>query len=180
MRYSLRFTMVKYDPLTMRRRFAFAGRSGEETALRAVAVFEVAKGVLVLAAASGLLTLLHKDAADKIERLADRLHFHSEGHISQILLRAASNLTDAKLWAIAAAAVVYSIVRFVEGYGLWHARTWAEWFALLSGSMYLPWELYEILAHFSWISVIVFACNVAVVIYMLYVRLHAWRAGNLG
>jgi uncharacterized membrane protein (DUF2068 family) len=157
-----------------------AGRDAEETGLRAVAVFEIAKGVLVLAAASGLLTLLHNDTVDEVAHLADRLHFHSEGHVSQILLRAASNLTDARLWAIAAAAVIYSIVRFVEGYGLWHRRTWAEWFALLSGSMYLPWELYEILAHFSWTSVIVFACNVAVVIYMLYVRLHAWRAGISG
>jgi len=162
----------------MKRRPEVAGRGAEKTGLRAVAVFEIAKGVLVLAAASGLLTLLHNDAADKVAHLADRLHFHSEGHVSQVLLRAASNLTDAKLWAIAAAALTYSIVRFVEGYGLWHARTWAEWFALLSGAMYLPWELYEILAHFSSTSLIVFVCNLAIVIYMLYVRLNAWRAGN--
>jgi uncharacterized membrane protein (DUF2068 family) len=161
----------------MKRRSEVAGPGAERAGLRAVAVFEIAKGVLVLAAASGLLTLLHNDAADKVAHLADRMHFHSGGHVSRVLLRAASNLTDAKLWAIAAAAVTYSIVRFFEGYGLWHQRTWAEWFALLSGAMYLPWELYEILAHFSSTSVIVFVCNVAVVIYMLYVRLNAWRAG---
>jgi uncharacterized membrane protein (DUF2068 family) len=149
-----------------------------EAGLRAVAVFEIANGVLVLAAASGLLTLLHNDAVDEVAHLADRLHFHSEGHVSQILLRAASNLTDAKLWAIAAAAVTYSIVRFVEGYGLWRRRTWAEWFALLSGAMYLPWELYEILTHFTSTTLIVFVCNFAIVIYMLYVRLHVWRAGK--
>jgi len=161
----------------MKRMSAAADRSVEVTGLRAVAVFEIGKGALVLAAASGLLTFLHKDAADKVARLAERLHFHSEGHLSQVLIHAASNLTDVKLWAIAAGAVIYAIVRFVEGYGLWHQRTWAEWFALLSGSMYLPWELYEILAHFSSTSLIVFVCNLAVVIYMLYVRLHAWRAG---
>jgi ABC-type transport system substrate-binding protein len=54
-----------------------------------------------------------------------------------VLIRLASNVTDAKLWTAAAAAVVYSIVRFVEAYGLWHRRIWAEWFALLSGAMRL-------------------------------------------
>ena len=161
----------------MKQKSEVTGRRAEETGLRAVAVFEIGKGALVLAAASGLLTFLHKDAADKVARLAERLHFHSEGHLSQVLIRAASNLTDVKLWAIAARAVIYAIVRFVEGYGLWHQSTWAEWFALLSGSMYLPWELYEILAHFSSTSLIIFVCNLAVVNYMLYVRLHAWRAG---
>jgi uncharacterized membrane protein (DUF2068 family) len=160
----------------MKLRSAVIGEGAEKTGLRAVAVFEIAKGVLVLAAASGLLTLLHNDTVDEIAHLVDRLHFHSEGHVSQILLRAASNITDAKLWAIAAAAVIYSIVRFVEGYGLWHQRIWAEWFAVLSGAMYLPWELYENLAHFSSTSLIVFVCNLAIVIYILYVRLHAWRA----
>lgn len=151
-----------------------AGRDAEK-GLRAVAVFEIAKGVLVLAAASGLLTLLHSDLADEAARFADRLHFHSEGRVSQVLILAASNLTDAKLWAIAAAAVIYSIVRFVEGYGLWHRRAWAEWFALLSGAMYLPWEMYEVLAHFSLIKSTVLLCNLAIVIYMLYIRLHVWR-----
>ena len=67
----------------------------------------------------------------------DRLHLNPEGHVSQLFLRAAANVTDAKLWAAAAAAVMYSLVRFIEAYGLWNGWIWAEWFALLSGSMLL-------------------------------------------
>ena len=70
-----------------------------------VAVFEAIKGMVVIATACGLLTLLHKDVVDEIVRLVDRLHFHPEGAVSQVLIRLASNVTDAKLWAVAAAAV---------------------------------------------------------------------------
>jgi uncharacterized membrane protein (DUF2068 family) len=152
------------------------GRSESRLGLRAVAAFEATKGVVVIAAACGLLTLLHKDVADEVARLVDRLHFHPEGAVSQVLVRLASNVTDARLWAIAAAAVVYSVVRFVEAYGLWYRRIWAEWFALLSGAMYLPWELYEVIDRFSSTHMMLFTCNLAIVLYMLHVRLQAPRS----
>jgi uncharacterized membrane protein (DUF2068 family) len=150
--------------------------SAPRAGLCSVAVFEAMKGVLVIAAACGLLTLLHKDTADEAARLAERLHLSPEGHVSQVLLRAASNVTDAKLWAAAAAAVMYSVVRFIEAYGLWNGRIWAEWFALLSGAMYLPWEMYEVMAHFSPTHSILLACNLAIVLYMLYLRLRTMRS----
>ena len=64
-----------------------------------------------------------------------------------------------------------SIVRFVEAYGLWHYRIWAEWFALLSGCLYLPWEIYKVAQKPTWIHWVVLAFNVVIVLYMLYVRL---------
>lgn len=146
--------------------------------LKAVAVFEAAKGVLVIAAACGGLTLLHKNVAFEVERLLDRLHFNPGGHLSDLFLQWASNVTDGKLWAAAGAALVYATVRFVEAYGLWHARDWAEWFVLLSGSIYLPWEIYEVALHPSALHSLVFASNLVIVLYMLYVRVRASRTGS--
>ena len=110
-------------------------------------MFEAIKGVAVLAAGFGVLTLLNKDAVEIAEHWVRKLHMDPEGHLSMVFLRAAEKVTDANLWAAAAGALAYSTVRFVEAYGLWNARVWAEWFALLSGCLYLPWEIYEVIAH---------------------------------
>ena len=67
-------------------------------------------------------------------------------------------------------------VRFVEAYGLWHRRVWAEWFALLSGSLYLPWELYEFAEKPTPIRAGILVMNLAIIIYMLFIRLEAYRA----
>lgn len=143
--------------------------------LRAIALFEALKGALVLAAGFGALTLLHKDFPEVAEQFTYRLHLNPEGHLAHIFLNAAEKLTDARLWAAAAAALAYSIVRFVEGYGLWNARVWAEWFALLSGSLYLPWEIFELVSHATPVRWALFASNLVVVLYMLYVRVRATR-----
>lgn len=146
--------------------------------LRTVAIFEAAKGLLVLLLELGLLSLIHKDVAAVAERVVHRFHMNPDHRIPHVILEAAYRATDAKLWALAAGAAAYSTVRFVESYGLWHKRVWAEWFALLSGCLYLPWEIYEIVDRPTMIHLGVFAVNVAIVLYMLTIRLDAYRHGE--
>ena len=90
-------------------------------------------------------------------------------------MNAAATISDARLWTIAAAIVAYSTVRFVEAWGLWNRRVWAEWFALLSGAMYLPLELLKIAERATWERVSVLAINAVIVLYMLYIRIRERR-----
>jgi len=58
-------------------------------------------------------------------------------------------------------------VRFVEGYGLWRDRRWAEWFGAISGAVYLPTEIYELWEKVTWLRVTVFVVNCVVVWYLV-------------
>lgn len=147
--------------------------------LRAVASFEALKGLLVLLVSFGLFSLLHKDVADFAERLVHHLHLNPARHLSQVFLRAAQQVTDARLWALALGALAYSTIRFIEAYGLWNARVWAEWFALLSGVIYLPLEIYELVEKPSLFRWSVLLINVGIVSYMLYLRLAAARVATV-
>lgn len=92
-----------------------------------------------------------------------------------MLMHAASQVSDARLWTIAGAALAYATVRFVEAWGLWHRRIWAEWFALLSGAMYLPLELLKVAQRATAERVIVLLMNVVIVLYMLFIRIRERR-----
>ena len=140
-----------------------------------VAVFEAIKGVLILALGLGLLSLLHKDVEEVAENLLSRFHVNSEHRMGHAIVNAASKLTDARLWAIAAAAVFDSGVRFVAAWGLWNRRVWAEWFVLLSGALYLPLEILKLAERANWLHVSIFVANVAILLYMLYIRLQSFR-----
>jgi uncharacterized membrane protein (DUF2068 family) len=59
--------------------------------------------------------------------------------------------------------MLYSAFRFVEAWGLWWQRRWAEWLALVSSGIYLPFELYEFLRTFHWAAGAVLAVNVLIV-----------------
>jgi uncharacterized membrane protein (DUF2068 family) len=149
-----------------------AERNRRRAALRAVASLELAKGLVVLLLGFGAVSLVHKDAWDAAEAVLRFLHVNPDHHhYAQVFLNLADNLTDKKLWALAAGAAAYSVVRFVEAYGLWLERTWAEWFALVSGALYVPFELYEVVRRTTPIHVAVLLINLGIVLYMLYLRL---------
>jgi uncharacterized membrane protein (DUF2068 family) len=113
--------------------------------------------------------MLHRedpwDIADGLLRL---LHISPDHHFAQVFLDWADSLTETKVWAVAGVALGYSLLRFVEAYGLWYAKAWAEWIALISGTLYLPFEIYKLINRPSLFHVGVFVINVAVVLYMVY------------
>lgn len=145
--------------------------------MRLVAVFEAGKGLLVLLAGAGLLTLLHRDLQKIAEDLVRLTHLNPASHYPSIFIEAASHTTDRRLLVLATLAFAYAVVRLAEGYGLWHGRRWAEWFAAISGGIYVPLEIYELAAHPSWIKAGTLSANVAVVAYMAW---SLWRERRQG
>jgi|SRR5271165_2879022 len=139
--------------------------------LRAVASFEFAKGIFVVLMGFCALALVHKDVWLIAESLLALFHISTDRQSAQVFLDFADSVTDARLWAAARIAFAYAALRFTEAYGLWKERTWAEWVALVSGTLLLPLEVREILRGLTMLRCAVFVGNVAVVAYMLYVIL---------
>ena len=137
--------------------------------LRLVASLEFAKGVAVLLLGFGLV-LVHGEAWEVAENFLEVLHVNPDHRYAQVFLNLADRFSDTKLWVVAATAAAYAILRLVEGYGLWRARAWAEWVALVSGSLYLPFEIYELLRKPTMMHASILVINLAIVLYMLYLR----------
>lgn len=143
------------------------------TGVRTVALFEAAKGAVVLLAGLGLLALVHHDLQALAESLVRHSHLNPGSHYPRIFIEAAAATTDGRLRWLAAGAAAYSLVRGIEAYGLWRERRWAEWFALVSGTLYLPVEIYELIHHATWLKAAVLVTNAAIVAYLAYALRHS-------
>ena len=139
--------------------------------VRAVAIFEASKGAIVLLAGMGLLSLIHHDVQGVAEKIVHTLHLDPARRYPRIFIDAATRVGDTHLLILAVLAFTYALVRFIEAYGLWRFKVWAEWFGILSGGVYLPLEVYEIYRHVTIIRVGALLINAVIVAYLLYVRL---------
>jgi uncharacterized membrane protein (DUF2068 family) len=139
------------------------------TGLRAVAIYEAAKGTLVLVAGFGLLSLVPQDVQYFAEQLISHLHLNPAKGYPRIFIDAASHVTSTRLWLFAGFALGYAAIRWIEAYGLWMGRRWAEWFAVLSGAIYVPAEVYGLLRHVTWTKVLLLTVNVCIVVYLIQV-----------
>jgi uncharacterized membrane protein (DUF2068 family) len=119
------------------------------------------------------MALIHRDVQAVAEEIVRHLHLNPARHLPHIFLDAAATATDARLWALALTAMLYASVRFIEAYGLWRQRVWAEWFGILTGGIYLPIELYELTVSVTLVKVTVFMVNLFIVAWLSLVR---WKA----
>lgn len=140
--------------------------------LRGIALFEAGKGLLAVVLAIWLLSLLHKDLQDVAEHLLRFLHkiFHlnPDGRLARSIIRGARRVTPGNLHLWVGGTLAYTAIRFSEAAGLWLEKSWAEWFALISGALYVPIEVYELAHHPTPIKWVVFATNLLIVGYLAW------------
>ncbi|HYA38120.1 MAG TPA: DUF2127 domain-containing protein [Candidatus Methylomirabilis sp.] len=145
---------------------------GSARGLRTVAAFEATKGLLVLVVGLGLLSFVHYTAQHVGEEIVRRFHLNLAHHYPRIFIDTVTHEEDSHLRLLAFAALLYSTLRFIEAYGLWRMRAWAEWLAIVSGGVYLPVEIYELVEHATAVKAAVFTVNAGIVGYLIYVRWH--------
>jgi uncharacterized membrane protein (DUF2068 family) len=141
-------------------------------AVRIIAFVEAAKGLIVLLAATGILAFIHADWNELAARLVRLSHLNPASKYPHIFLDAVSHLQQPRLVWLAAGAAAYSALRFVEAYGLFRERAWAEWLALIASGIFIPAEIVEVLHRPSLLSVGVLFVNVAIVAVMAHAL---WR-----
>ena len=141
-------------------------------ALRSIALLELVKGIVVLAAAISLYWI---DPSDVAGAFLNYLHISPDRHFAHMLFGLADRLSNVKTWHIVLVASVYSGLRFAEAFGLWRSRAWAEWVALISGAIYLPYEITRLAHKVSLLHVSIFLVNLAVVAFMFYLRIYVPR-----
>ena len=143
--------------------------------VRTVATIEFTKGVVVVLAGLGAFSMRHKSIWGIAESFLEFFHANPYNHYVGVFINLVYRVSDVRLWKIALAASVYTIIRFVEAYGLWYLRPWAEWLAIASGTIYIPFEVIDMIRHPKGFAALVLVVNLAIVLYMLYVRLDARR-----
>jgi uncharacterized membrane protein (DUF2068 family) len=132
--------------------------------LRVIAATEFAKGVLVLIAAGLIVRFVDSDVQALAEALVARFHLNPARHDPQVFVSTLRDFADAHKLVLSLGAACYALVRFIEAYGLWHARAWAWGFGILSGALYIPFELVELVKHVTWPAVTMLVANVLVVL----------------
>jgi uncharacterized membrane protein (DUF2068 family) len=152
---------------------------GLERALRGLIVLVLGYGAWRFRNAEAALRDGLRDLLPYAKPLATRLGVDLE-HTS--VVAAAQRLLEVRsstLTLVAAGLVGYGLLQLVEGYGLWRARRWGEYVAVVATSGFLPIEAYEVLHGGSVLKWGTLAFNLAIVVWLvLSKRLFGVRGGH--
>ena len=137
--------------------------------LNAIAIIEGIKGVFALLIAIGLNKLAGQDLHQLTTQSFEVWGISPTSQYSVKLLDFIDTISQKNLLFVTLVAFIYGISRFVMMYGLWHKLRWVEWFAFLSGSAYIPFELYAIYQDVNVFSCLALLINLVIVTYLYWV-----------
>jgi len=150
-----------------------ANRKSPKTLL-GIALFKLAKGILLIAVGIGAIKLLHKDAAQTILHWVDVLRVDPDNRFIHGILTRAFSASPKQLEATSIGTFIYAGLLLTEGVGLLLRKRWAEYFTIITTGGLIPLELYELSRHVTAAKTCVLIVNLAVVAYLL-VRLRTKR-----
>lgn len=143
-------------------------RRNHDLGLRLIIFFKVVKMIVLIALGiSGLvmsksrLYVTAHEAVDWVGIAAARKAVH------QLL-----DISDKRVRLMALGSLAYAAVFACEAWFLHRRKVWAEWFTVAVTASLLPFEIYELVHHFTIGKVVTLIVNILVVIYLVIRRLH--------
>ena len=144
-------------------------------ALRAIALFEAAKGTVGLAFAVGVWGLEEHHVYPWVQWMLKRFHFADAALAPRRFVEVIAHPEQFPLNICILIALAYAALRFTEAYGLWLARRWGEWLTLIGAALYLPFEIYWIVLGATFGKITLLVLNAALVVYLTVVLVKTRR-----
>ena len=160
----------------------------DATILRLFAVERVIRFVII--AALGFLVLhlrshetsLHTEFQQLLPAARPLANFVGYNLDSSSIVRQIQDVLTANphtLTWIAVGLFAYAALELAEAIGLWSLKRWGEYLAVVATGVFLPVEIYELSHKVTWLKLVAFGINVALVLYLVLTkRLFGVRGGG--
>src|SRR5450432_87033 len=135
--------------------------------LIAIGVMKLLKGLALLIAGVGVLSLLHRDAAETVKHWIEYIRIDPHDRLIDHFLERIAGVSHRTLRRLGVGTLLYAAVFCTEGIGLLTAQHWAEYMTAGVTASFLPLEAYELIVHPSVVKAIVILVNVVVVVYLV-------------
>jgi uncharacterized membrane protein (DUF2068 family) len=137
------------------------------TGLAVIAVFKVVKGLLLLFLGLGLLKLVHAEIATLFSLLIEALHLNADSRLIHALVLKVDALQPHSVLVAGFVSLGYAGMLLAEGIGLWLEFTWAAYLTVVSTSLLLPFEVYEVVEQVTILRVFLLLLNLIIVFYLV-------------
>jgi uncharacterized membrane protein (DUF2068 family) len=142
-------------------------RGKEHSFLVLIGIFKLLKALLLIAVAIGAIKFLHKDLAGTVMHWTEVLRVDPENPLVHGMLVKIFRVTPKQLKELSLGTFLYAGLFATEGVGLLLRKRWAEYFTIITTSLFIPLEIFELARHFTVTRLVITLINVLIVWYLV-------------
>jgi uncharacterized membrane protein (DUF2068 family) len=132
-----------------------------------IAMGRLGYGIILLVVGVAIFNLIGKNLGSELSGLISRWHLDSHVYYVHWLLQKVSNVSPRLLMVLLAGNFIYAALAFIEAAGLGMGRRWAYWLVIFDTASFIPIEVYQLYAGFSWINLGLLIFYITSVIYLV-------------
>ena len=132
------------------------------------------KAAALIAIGIGAIHFLHRDLAAAVVHWTQVLGVDPDNRFVHGLLERIFRVTPKQLKALSIGTFLYAALFATEGIGLLMRKRWAEYFTIVTTTLLIPLEIYEVVHKFTPGKVVVVIVN-ALIVWYLVLRVRAER-----
>jgi len=134
-----------------------------------IGIYKLVKTVALLAAGFFLGYLIKPDNHQEWVDFLDQTRDDPHNHFLRLIMEHVLALSLGKLEMFRIGVFLYAGLFSIEGVGLLFDRKWAEWLVIITTAGFIPFEIYEVAEHVTWIRYWgVLITNIVVLIYLCF------------
>lgn len=137
------------------------------TGLYTVIAIKLGKGLLLLALALGIYSLLGDNLAREYDELLHWLRQNPEHDFWAAVGAKIETLSPGVITSVASGTLLYAVLLFVESFGLFLRAAWAAWLAISETAFFIPIEVFELVRDFRFGIALLMAVNALMVWYLV-------------
>ena len=136
--------------------------------LALIAAFKFLKSALLVALAIALFRLRHPDASAHFGAWLSTLPIATGHEFISRGIHWLLGLSSRTIGLFGGVVLGYATLYAVEGFGLWRNFRWAQYLTVISTSLFIPVEIWEMIMRFTPMKLLTLVINVAIVAYLVH------------
>lgn len=132
-----------------------------------ISAIKVGKAIILTLVAAKLLSLFGRDVHSVFADFVTRHGIDLGNRFVQSTMEKLAGVGNSQLVEFSVVSLVYALLLFVEGIGLWLQKHWAEYLTSISTALLIPLEAYELFEKFTWVRIVLLIVNIFIVWYLI-------------
>lgn len=137
-----------------------------ETFLKFIIIEKFSLGIVFSLLSFGILSLINKDMEKFAADIVYLFNLNTDNYYIDYLVEKIALIKNGTIIGASVGMVFLATLNFSMSYGLYKRRVWAEWLTVVATSLFIPFELYEIIKEQTLVRIGVLCLNITIVYYL--------------
>ena len=125
------------------------------------------KGLLLILISVKGMSLMNRDLHQVVDQLISEFNLDVDRSVIGNMLKRVGMINGHQLLFISLAVFLYGVLDLVEGYGLHKRKKWAEYLTVFATALFIPFEVYELIAKITVVRTGALILNILIVIFLI-------------